>query len=129
MQRTTSCLQLVAGLAALMAFATPPALSAEPNPGASRTGTLKLPAAPQTVTVTRAGGHGWFIARDASGQEIRVSLPPKFGWIEKAGRMVPTTALRAGDQVQVWGLPRGNQIQAARVRVATEERTAVRGTR
>jgi hypothetical protein len=129
MQRTTSCLQLVAGLAALIAFATPPALSAEPNPGGWKTGTLKLPAAPQTVTVTRHGGHGWFIAKDASGQEIRISLPPKFGWIERGGRMVPTTALRVGDQVEVWGLMRGDQILAARVRVATEERTATRGTR
>lgn len=38
MQRTTLCLQtaLIAGLAALMAFATPPALSAEPNRGEDR---------------------------------------------------------------------------------------------
>jgi hypothetical protein len=129
MHRTKSCLPLVAGLAALMAFATPPALSAEPYTGGWKTGTLKLPAEPQTVTVTRTGGHGWFVAKDARGETVRVSLPPKFGWIERNGKLVPTESLRAGDQVTVWGLSRKGRFQAARARVVTDLQTAGRTTR
>jgi hypothetical protein len=131
MKRMLSCLRLAADLAAFAAlpFVALPALSAETHITVGRTGTLRLPHEPQTLTVVRPGGHGWFIARGATGEPVRVSLPPKFGWVQREGRMVPTLALRAGDRVEVWGLPGHGSLQAARVRVMTERETADRGLR
>jgi hypothetical protein len=62
----------------------------------------------------KAGGHGWFLATAASGQKVRVSLPPKFGCVQRAGGLVPTERLRAGDRVELWGVAHGSRYEAAR---------------
>jgi hypothetical protein len=131
MKRTKQSLPFIAGLVVLsMTSLVPlPAQGAERNPSAWRCRTLELPATPQTFTVLRAGGHGWFVATAASGQKVHVSLPPKFGWVQRAGGWVPTEQLRAGDRVEVWALAHGSCYQAARVRLIDAEGVAARAAR
>jgi hypothetical protein len=126
MQRSTACLRFVAGLAALVAlpFTAAPSQGADKHPSAWRFRTDKLSAERHTVTVTRAGSHEWFEATDASGKKLRVTLPPRFGSVQRDGKLVPIEFLRPGDRVQVWGHAGDGRFQAARVWVVTEPTVA-----
>jgi hypothetical protein len=128
MYRTKHCLSFVAGLVALasLPLIPPPARGADANPSAWRFRPYRAPAEPVTVTVSGPRGHGWFDARDASGHTVRISLPPKFGSVERDGKLVATEALHAGDAVQVWGVPSGGRLDVARAHVVTGETTAAR---
>jgi hypothetical protein len=119
MQRTKTSLPFVACLTALsMTSLVPPcAQASEPNPGAGQSRSLELPAAVQNFTVSRAGGHGWFIATTASGESMRVSLRSRFGCVQRAGEWVPTQQLRAGERVEPWGVAHGSHYEATRVRL------------
>lgn len=119
MHRTKQSLPFIACLVALSVTAFVPlqAQGAETNPSAWRFRSLERPAASQTFTVSKAGGHGWFVATAASGKRVRVSLPPRFGSVQRAGGWVPTEQLRAGDRVEVWGVGHGSRYQAARGRL------------
>ena len=119
MQRTKPSLPFVACLAALSVTSLVPlrAQAAEPNPGAGPSRSLELPAAVQNFTVSRAGGHGWFIATAPSGESVRVSLRSRFGYVQRAGEWVPTQQLRAGERVEVWGVANGSHYEATRVRL------------
>jgi hypothetical protein len=130
MQRTKQSLPFIAGLVALsVAFLAPrPAQGAELNPSAWRFQVCKQPATSQIYTVLKAGGHGWFVATAASGKKVRVSLPPRFGWVQRAAGWMPTEQLRAGDRVEVSPVTQSSRVQAARVRLIDEIAAVARAT-
>jgi hypothetical protein len=118
MQRIPLCLRLAAGLAACAAlpFVVSPARAAGASPTAWRFRVNPEPAVPQTVTVTHAS-QGWFKATDARGKAVVVVFPKRHGWVQRDGGLIPTEALRTGDQVEVRGLAQGGSLQTADARL------------
>jgi hypothetical protein len=131
MQRTKPSLPFIASLVGLAVTALVPrhAHGAETNPSAWRFRSLELPATSQSFTVVKSGGHGWFVATAASGKNVRVSLPPRFGSVQREGGWVATEHLRPGDRVEVWGVERGSRYQAARGRLIDTQGAAARTAR
>jgi hypothetical protein len=120
MQRILSCLRLAAGLAASAAlpFVTSPAHASGGSPSAWRFRVNPEPTAPKIVTVTHAS-QGWFKATDARGKTLVVVFPKRHGWVQRDGGLIPTEALRPGDQVEVRGLAQGGSLQTADARLIT----------
>jgi hypothetical protein len=118
MLRLSSCLRQAAGLAACAAlpFVTSPARGAGASPSAWRFRVNAEPTTKQTVTVTHAS-QGWFKGTDARGKAVVVVFPKRHGWIQRDGGLIPTEALRAGDQVEVRGLAQGGSLQTADARL------------
>jgi hypothetical protein len=79
--------------------------------------------AAETIIVTDTGGSTWFKGTDDRGQRVMVTFLPRFATVERDGRRVPVSRLRAGDRVEVRGRARGHRIAAASAQV-TETRTA-----
>src|SRR5947199_8862875 len=101
MHRIPLCLRPAAGLVAFAAlpFFPSPTRAAGSSPIAWRFRVNPEPTAPQTVTVTHAS-QGWFKATDARGKEVVVVFPKRHGWVQRDGGLIPTEALRTGDQVE-----------------------------
>jgi len=79
--------------------------------------------ATEMITATGVGGSTWFEGTDTRGQRVTVTFLPRFATVVKDGRRVPVSTLRPGDQVEVVGHTRGDQMAASSAR-ATGSRTA-----
>lgn len=128
MQRTTSCLHLLAGLAALAALSgtTQPVRADQTNPSAWRFRTVRSERPSETVTVTQSGNYNWFFAKDANGKPVRVVFPTRSGVVKQEGRLVPVSSLRRGSRVEVWGEKQGGSLFTSHAQVVSDQSVAGR---
>ena len=128
MQRTTSCLHLVAGLIAFAAlpWTALPSRADTTSPSAWRFRTERPARSSQIVTVARSANLNWFLAKDTSGKTVRVVFPTRSGVVEQDGRLIPVNFLRRGTQVEIWGEKQGESLFVSRAHVVGDRSVADR---